>query len=146
MATAGAAGGPVPGYLGRVLDEDGSPIGTCFQIVPGVLVTAWHVLKRLGKAAVGAQVAIDPLAGGAAAEAAVKRLDKAHDLAVLACDMPLAASAGNLAATDQVEAQTDVTVTGHGVVEGSGRVLRSLRTIGRWAGPVMWRTRRPSHG
>jgi len=32
--------GPVPGYLGRVLNSAGTPAGTCFQVAPGVLVTA----------------------------------------------------------------------------------------------------------
>jgi hypothetical protein len=141
----GVAGGPVPGYLGRVLDEDASPVGTCFQVCPGVLATAWHVLERLGKAAEGAAVAIDPLAaGGAVSEAAVVRLDQAHDLAVLGCAVPLPASVRGLAATDQVEAHASVSVTGHGVIDGSGRLLRSLRTIGRWAGPVMWEEATPA--
>jgi len=37
-----------PGFLGRVLDEHGHPAGTCFQLAPGVLVTACHVLADLG--------------------------------------------------------------------------------------------------
>ena len=45
---AGGADGRVPGYLGRVLDGDGAPVGTCFQVAPGVLVTAWHVLDEIG--------------------------------------------------------------------------------------------------
>jgi len=54
----------VPGYLGRVLEGDGSPVGTCFQVAPGVLVTAWHVLDDIGAGDEGARVAVDPLAGG----------------------------------------------------------------------------------
>ena len=50
-AAAGVPVGQVPGYLGRVLDDDGAPVGTCFQVTPGVLVTAWHVLDDIGAAA-----------------------------------------------------------------------------------------------
>ncbi len=65
----------MPGYLGRVLDSDGDPVGTCFQVAPGVLVTAWHVLDEIGAAAEGAEVRLDPLAGGEPLTAAVARLD-----------------------------------------------------------------------
>ena len=74
-AAAGVPDGRVPGYLGRVLDGDGGPVGTCFQVAPGVLVTAWHVLDDIGAAAEDARVRVDPLAGGEAFEAAVARLD-----------------------------------------------------------------------
>ena len=50
-AAAGVPDARVPGYLGRVLDGDGAPVGTCFQVAPGVLVTAWHVLDDIGAAA-----------------------------------------------------------------------------------------------
>ncbi len=86
--------GRVPGYLGRVLDGGGDPVGTCFQVVPGVLVTAWHVLEDIGAADEDARVGVDPLAGGEAFEATVARLDRVHDLAVLVCDIHLPATAG----------------------------------------------------
>lgn len=73
---------PVPGYLGRILDLD-DPVGTCFQVAPGVLVTAWHVLNDIGAAAPDSPVQVDPLAGGDPFEATVARLDATHDLAVL---------------------------------------------------------------
>jgi len=74
--------GPVPGYLGRVL-SGGVPVGTCFQVAPGVLVTAWHVLNDIGGAALDNPVQVDPLAGGDPFGATVARLDPVHDLAVL---------------------------------------------------------------
>ena len=76
-AAAGVADGRVPGYLGRVLDGDGDPVGTCFQVAPGVLVTAWHVLDDIGAAAEDARVRVDPLAGGEPFEAAVARAGSA---------------------------------------------------------------------
>ena len=42
--TADVPGGPVPGVPGRVLDRDHVPVGTCFQVAPGVLVTRLAVL------------------------------------------------------------------------------------------------------
>ena len=109
-AAAGVADARVPGYLGRVLDGDGAPVGTCFQVAPGVLVTAWHVLDDIGAAAENARVRIDPLAGGEAFDAAVARLDPLRDLAVLTSAAGLPAVAGPLTATDQMPLR----VHGHG--------------------------------
>ena len=142
-AASGVLDGPVPGYLGRVLDG-GVPVGTCFQVKPGVLVTAWHVLDGIGAAGLGTRVGVDPLAGGGASEARVARLDQAHDLAVLVCDVHLPAITGDLVATDQMAPRTAVTVTGHCVIAGSGRTARSLTTIGRWTGPAMWEDATPT--
>ena len=61
-AAGGAADGRVPGYLGRVLAGGDTPVGTCFQVAPGVLVTAWHVLDDIGAAEHKAEVRVDPLA------------------------------------------------------------------------------------
>ena len=52
-----------PGYLGRILDEDAVPVGTCFRAASGLLVTACQVLDEMGVAEVGAAVSVDPLAG-----------------------------------------------------------------------------------
>ena len=123
-AAADVPDGRVPGYLGRVLDGDGAPVGTCFQVAPGVLVTAWHVLDDIGAAAEDARVRVDPLAGGEAFDAAVVRLDQAHDLAVLVCDARLPATAGPLTATDQMALRAAVTVTGHCVI-GRSRPYRT---------------------
>jgi S1-C subfamily serine protease len=128
----------VPGYLGRVLDSDGAPVGTCFQVAPGVLVTAWHVLDGIGAAVVDAPVGVDPLAGGDRFGADVVRLDQAHDLAVLVSEAALPGTTAVLAATDQMEPRAGVTVTGYPVVDDPGRTARSLTTIGQWTGPAMW--------
>ena len=124
----------VPGHLGRVLDGDGVPVGTCFQVAPGVLVTAWHVLDGIGAAAGGAPVRVDPLAGGQAFEAAVARMDSLRDLAVLTCAAGLPAVAGPLTATDQIPLRVKVTVTGHAVLDDPGHMYRFLDAPGEWAG------------
>ena len=133
-ATAGVSDGRVPGYLGRVLDGDGGPVGTCFQVAPGVLVTAWHVLEDIGAAADDARVGVDPLAGGEAFGAAVVRIDPLRDLAVLAADARLPEVAGALAATDQMPLRARVRVTGHAVPDDPGHTYRFLDAPGEWAG------------
>ena len=134
----------VPEYLGRVLDENNDPAGTCFQVATGVLVTAWHVLDHIGAAAENVRVRIDPLASGKAFDAVVARLDQAHDLAVLVSEGHLSASAEELIATDQMAPRTAVTVTGHSVITDSGRIARSLTTIGQWTGPATWEDAPPA--
>ena len=126
--------GRVPAYLGRVLDGDGGPVGTCFQVVPGVLVTAWHVLEDIGAAADNARVRVDPLAGGESFGAAVVRMDPLRDLAVLAADASLAGVVGALTATDQMPLRAKVTVTGHAVPDDPGHTYRFLDAPGEWAG------------
>src|SRR5437870_5136685 len=99
----------VPAYLGRVLNSDGAPVGTCFQVSPGILVTAWHVVDDIG----GTTVSIDALNGaGETASAEVVRVDPLHDLAVLTTSVPLDASVKGLFATDWVDLNTKVAVTG----------------------------------
>ena len=135
-AAAGVADARVPGYLGRVLDGGGAPVGTCFQVAPGVLVTAWHVLDDIGATAENARVRIDPLASGEAFDAAVARLDRPMTWRSLVSERGLSASAEELTATDQMAPRAAVTVTGHSVItDDSGRIARSLTTIGQWTGP-----------
>jgi Trypsin-like peptidase domain len=129
-----SADGRVAGYLGRVLDEDGDPAGTCFQVAPGVLVTAWHVLDELGAAEEQAGVRVDPLAGGDGFEAVVARLDHVHDLAVLQSATALAAVCGALTPTERMEVGAPVVVTGHAVIADPGYVFRWLDAPGTWAG------------
>lgn len=124
----------VPGYLGRILDDNGDPVATCFQMAPKMLVTAWHVLDDIDAATEGARVRVDPLAGGKAFGAAVARMDPLHDLAVLTADTRLPAVAGPLIATDHVVIRTTVTVTGHVAPEDPGHTYRFLNASGEWAG------------
>ena len=133
-ATAGVPDVRVPGYLGRVLDGDRAPVGTCFQLAPGVLVTAWHVLDDIAAAAENAQVRIDPLAGGQAFDAVVARMDPLRDLAVLTSAASLPAIAGPLTATDQIPLRARVTVTGHAVPDDPGHTYQFLNAPGEWAG------------
>ena len=130
----GVPDGRVPGYLGRVLDGDGDPVGTCFQVAPGVLVTAWHVLEDIGAAADDARVGVDPLAGGEAFGAAVVRMDPLRDLAALAANTRLPEVTAALTATDQMPLRAKVTVTGHAAPDDPGHTYRFLDAPGEWAG------------
>lgn len=132
----------VPGFLGRVLDGSGVPAGTCFQVAPGVLVTAAHVLTDLGVFEPGDVVSVDVLAeaavGGSSPQpATVARVDVLHDLAVLRTAAPLQVSVPALAATDEVPLLTDVTVTGVAKVEDPGHEHVFLDATGRWQGGTM---------
>jgi hypothetical protein len=124
----------VPAFLGRILDDEGDPIGTCFQVQPGVLVTALHVLNDVSRDEEGASVRLDPLQGGAVREGRVERVDHSHDLAVVVTNKPLAESVAGLAPTDKVPQATPVAVTGVAIITDPGHSYRHLDTNGHWAG------------
>jgi CHAT domain/Trypsin-like peptidase domain len=132
------AGIKVPAYLGRVLAEDGTPAGTCFQAAPGVLVTAWHVLDEMGAGAADAVVLVDGLAAGSRrSPAQVLQIDPLHDLAVLRVDQPFAASVAGFAASDSVDAATEVQVLGVSRIEDAEHEYRYAPAVGVWVGPAM---------
>src|SRR5687767_7424570 len=80
----------VPGYLGRILDRDEMPVGTCFQVAENVLVTASHVLDAVEAAVQGATVKVDALNESLGpTQAHVIRVDDLHDVAILRRDSPL---------------------------------------------------------
>ena len=121
-------------YLGRVLDADGDPVGTCFQVAPGVLVTAWHVLDGLGAGDESAIVTVEPLRGGTGRQARLERADPLHDLAVLVTDEPLPGSVTGLTASDEAVLGTTVLITGVAVVDDDEHSYRYLDAEGHWAG------------
>lgn len=127
----------VLGYLGRVLDDAGEAVGTCFQVVPGVLVTAWHVVNDLGAGGRGDEVSVGPLgvdqSGGGRTR--VYALDQSRDLAVLICDQPFARCVPGLVESDSVVVGTDIAVTGVSSIPGED--YRYSSTAGSWQGPAM---------
>ena len=102
----------VSSCLGRVLGSDGEVAGMCFQLMPCVVATAWHVLEDLGVGAVGAEIAVDPFAGGDRIAGAVAAIDEPSDLAVvrLATEMP--ATVVGVAPTDSVAPDELVAIVG----------------------------------
>ena len=125
----------VPAYLGRILDEDGDPVGTCFQLKEHVLITAWHVLNSIGRAEIGHVVEIDSLSGGHPATAAtVAAVDPPHDLAALRCEQPLDGSVAGIVGTDSVPKLTAVTITGVSTVPDPDHRYDWMDASGTWQG------------
>ncbi|MEQ4304498.1 trypsin-like peptidase domain-containing protein [Plantactinospora sp. B6F1] len=128
----------VPGFLGRVLDAAGRPGGTCFQVAPGVFVTAWHVLRNVNAGTadtgdIGGVVRVDPLGGGDDFAARIINVDRVHDLGVLRAEGRLPAVAPGVAATDGVQLRAEVVVTGS-VDLPDFQEYRFLDAPGHWAG------------
>ncbi|MFI1018180.1 NB-ARC domain-containing protein [Streptomyces sp. NPDC020965] len=126
----------VAGFLGRVLDVDGAPVGTCFQVSPGVLVTAAHVLADVGCDGTGALLEIDALNGTAgAAPAEVVAIDASRDLAVVRRALPLEESVP--VSTRPVDTNADVVVTGVCEVDDPGHGYQFLDAAGTWQGAAL---------
>ena len=121
-------------FLGRVIDGDGMPCGSCFQVAQGVIITAWHVLNYLDYVSVGSVVHVDPLAGGELREAIVAELDPIHDLALLTTTTPWSSSCPlDMTTTDDLKLDVPLVVTG--VVEVKDEYsYRFLDAPARWAG------------
>jgi hypothetical protein len=127
----------LPSYLGRVLDGDRS-IGTCFQLTPGVIVTAFHVVEGLGVLNVGQKVIVAPLepTAGLPFAAAMQLFDAAHDLAVLQTTGDFGGSIGTLLPTDSIPWDSLLLVTGVGEL-ASGRTYPYLTARGDPGGVVL---------
>jgi hypothetical protein len=124
----------VPEFLARILDGDDWPVGTGFQVIPNILVTAWHVLAEIGAGAIGSSVEVDPLGGGESISANVVAVNAIYDLAVLSTESPLGACVSGLVDSDSVPMTTDVVVTGVAEVNDHGRQYRYLDVSGQWQG------------
>jgi tetratricopeptide (TPR) repeat protein len=125
----------VPSYLGRVLDGSGDPVGTCFQVAPGVVATAGHVLDSLAAGEVGSEVQLDALDGSAGLRTAVVCVvDQLADLAVLEVSEPFDASVSGFGATDEEPLGRELVVTGVSEVQDPGHRFRFLDAPGKLAG------------
>lgn len=130
----------VPGYLGCVLDDTGTPAGTCFQIATGVVVTAAHVLGSVGADAEGALVTLRPLCFTApTGSGMVMRFDAVHDLAVLTGPCLFPASVSRLCATDDQRLGQPVQITGTADVPHVEHRHEYLDAPGTWAGGTFLR-------
>jgi hypothetical protein len=131
-------GGSVPAYLGRVLTWDGEPIGTCFQVAPGVLVTAWHVLDGMAAGTPGADVWVDELRVGSMQQpATVVRVDAPHDLAVLRVARSFPASVAGLALSGTMSPAAGVHVLGMARIPDEDHQYRFAPAAGTWSGIAM---------
>lgn len=134
---AGAVDDRVPGYLGRLL-RGAKPVGTCFQVAPGVFVTALHVLEQVGANRIGDSVTLDALAGGLEPfTATVTGVHLSQDLAVLGSSQALSASVPGWAASDSLALATPIAATGVSAFDDPGHTHRHLVAAGHWAGGTM---------
>ncbi|MFF0154529.1 tetratricopeptide repeat protein, partial [Micromonospora sp. NPDC005203] len=124
-------------YLGWVAADDAAPVGTCFQVEPGVLVTAQHVLAEINAAAAGCVVRVGPVGGRVGWDATVQRVDEVHDLAVLRAEQPLSGSVSQVVASDGVRDNEPVTTAGYPTVEDDGHEYELLTAGGHWRGPAL---------
>ena len=122
-----------PAYLGRVLSAEGAPKGTCFQIAPAVVVTAWHVLRSVEAAAVGAPVSVDPLAGGEPIGGRVLAVDPDRDLATVRLNGSLSGTIVGLVSAHAVRPHTPVMITGVPTLAGA-ETFRFTHATGHWLG------------
>ncbi|WP_407562326.1 hypothetical protein [Streptomyces sp. 184] len=129
---------PVPDYVGRILSSSGVPQGTCFQLAPGYLVTAWHVAQ--GTLALGDDAVLrvdrlrDPGAGRITARVLAE--DRKADLALLAADAAFPGSARLLRGARSVGQAEPVTVVGHALIHetaGNPPVVW-VEALGEWQG------------
>ena len=127
----------VPGYLGRVLRGD-EPVGTCFQVATGILVTGLHVLEQVGANRVGDAVTVDALAGGREPfTATVVAIHLSHDLAILGSPQALSVSVSNWAASDSLPLGTSVETAGASAFADPEDTHRHVDARGIWAGGTM---------
>jgi uncharacterized protein YegL len=119
--------------LGRVLNRDGVVVGTCFQVAPGVFVTASHVLGAAGtgRGDVPTSVELEPISGGKRLQARVSRLDHQHDLAILESDSSFSTAAPPLARDPSFDS-----ISVFGLTERSGHdsSYQSLNLSSQWTG------------
>jgi hypothetical protein len=110
-------------------------VGTCFQVAPCLVVTAWHVLRHLGCDQIGTWLSTDALDGATpAARTEVIATDAGRDLAVLRREAPLPETVPGLVATDGVGLLTRVVVTGVPTVDDGEHDYRHLDATGTWQG------------
>lgn len=128
----------VPGYLGRVLDEYLSPIGTCFHAGAGIYITAFHVLDDLGVGSLGSTVTVDRLAVTSPPfRAIVDWLDPINDLALMISDVTWPEAVASFGRTQDIAITQTLLVTGVAEVDDSNRSYRYVQTVGTWQGGVV---------
>lgn len=130
-------------FLGRIIDEHGRSVGTCFQVSPGVIVTAAHVVRDTApltldrEALVGHVVSLSPLApdSGQIGLARVTAVHPSSDVAVLFTDTHFPESVSHLAHSDVQSPGTDFLITGCATMAAGSegeREFESLTTLGKW--------------
>lgn len=112
----------VPDYMGRILSPAGVPQGSCFQIAPGYLVTAWHVLQMTMELSEDdgdeGAVFVDHLSTPGSAMIRATRVagDKKADLALLKVEDPFPGSVRLVRSSDAVAPGEELIIVGHAVI------------------------------
>ncbi|MDI6098813.1 serine protease [Actinoplanes sp. NEAU-A12] len=122
-----------------MLHPSHGPVGTCFQVAEGYLVTAEHVLRQISADQVDSEVWIEPMSSPTAPplRAIVLATDPKNDLALLRSNDDLPASVPSLAYSDPQRSGTEFTLAGYGIVpeaDGEEARFRFLQTQGKWQG------------
>ncbi|HUB38581.1 MAG TPA: NACHT domain-containing protein [Streptosporangiaceae bacterium] len=122
-----------PAYIGRILQPDGSPAGTCFEIAPGVLVTACHVLRQLSLQ-VGEAAIVEALDGFISpTEAFILAMDESSDVAVLRSSQLFRTPVTAVARPDSVPPFTQLIITGAAEIYDT-RGYDWIDATGEWQG------------
>lgn len=126
-------------FLGRIVDTDGEPVGTCFQVVPGFLVSALHVVVSAGGGQVPPTVGfVEMSRSGQTGRriARVEREDQINDLVLLRTDQPMPRSVSHLSLSDVQAQNTPVWLGGYAIQQDSTGLnsYPFLETSGRWEG------------
>jgi S1-C subfamily serine protease len=119
--------------VGRILQDEGIPVGSCFAVASGVVVTASHVLDHV-PAEVGDSVEFGMLDGsGPAVRATVLAKDRLSDLAILRAAEECLEPIEGIVLSDSVPPFTKVTVTGVADVDDA-HSYDWLDASGEWQG------------
>jgi DNA-binding CsgD family transcriptional regulator/tetratricopeptide (TPR) repeat protein len=131
-STSRPSAGPVERSIGMIMNRRTmSPIGTCFQLRPGVLATTADVLDTLN-AGIGAEVWVQPLTDDHPRVATITSVDRSRDVAILAAEISLPGSAGPLAVADETTPGSDVEIVSVASPGTGGSATRA--TLGHWRG------------
>ena len=131
-----ASGNQGGDFHGRVLGRDSAPVGTCFHLGNGYLVTAFHVIDGIGSGEPGREVRIDLMDGSATVDATVDEVDQTNDLALLHTETHPAGAVVMLALSDDQTPDTSVHTRGFATLPGMGSSVnyKEQTATGRWLG------------
>ena len=121
-------------YLARVVAPDGDVVGTAFQVQPGVLVTAWHVLRDSVAPDPDDPVKVCRFGSDDDLVGTVLKVDCEYDLATVRVESPLDASVGELVSTWSLQIGEPLEIQGVAGIEDPGHDRTDVEMPGAWYG------------
>lgn len=121
-------------YLARVRAPNGRVIGTAFQIVPGVLVTAWHVLEDSDAPDSGDSVVVSRFESDDDLVGTVLEVDREYDVATVRIEKPLDASVSELVSTWSLRMNEPLEIQGVAHIEDTLHDRTDVEMPGAWYG------------